>query len=204
MQNNGRALNIGITGGIGAGKTLISLIFKNLGIPVYYADERARYLMNHDDNIAGKIREMFGTEAFLNGTLNRKYLAREVFSQAEKLEQLNRLVHPAVNRDYREWVSRQKNNPYCLKEAALLFETGSYRDLDQTILVYAPEHIRINRILMRDPYRLKEDVETIIRNQMDDEDKKKLADFIIFNDDDRLVIPQVLKIHKMLVSMQVS
>jgi dephospho-CoA kinase len=191
-------LSIGITGGIGSGKTLISRIFRNLGIPVYYSDERARYLMNYEENLIMEIRKTFGPDSFLKGTLNREYLAKEVFGHKEKLEQLNQLVHPAVQQDFSIWQTRQKHAPYSLKEAALLFETGSYRELDRTILVIAPENLRIERILLRDPHRSDADVKKIIASQMADEDKRKLADYIILNDENKLVIPQVIKIHKSL------
>jgi dephospho-CoA kinase len=192
---------IGITGGIGAGKTLISSVFMNLHIPVYHADDRAKFLMIHDEDLKKRIGEAFGPETFnKDGSLNRDYLAKNVFEDQLKLERLNQLVHPVVRKDYREWCKEYSDRPYTLKEAALLFETGSYLELDQTILVYAPLPLRIKRVLIRDPHRLKKDVEKIIRNQMNDEDKKRSADNIIYNDDSRLVIPQVLEIHQRLIA----
>jgi dephospho-CoA kinase len=199
MQQKKRGREIGITGGIGAGKTLISSIFKNLGIPVYYADDQAKFLMNHDKELIRKITQTFGKEALLDGKINRTYLADHVFGNDEKLDQLNRLVHPVVREDYRQWSEKHQDQPYKLKEAALLFETGSYLELDQTILVYSPLSLRIRRVLLRDAQRTKSDVEKIIEHQMPEEEKKKLADHIIYNDDTRLVIPQVLKIHRQLI-----
>jgi dephospho-CoA kinase len=204
MPDKQEGLSIGITGGIGSGKTLISRIFRNLGIAVYYSDERARHLMNHDEMLSGQIREMFGPESFLEGKLNREFLASEVFSRKEKLDQLNQLVHPAVQQDFREWKKLHADDPYCMKEAAMLFETGSYRELDKTILVLAPEHLRIQRILLRDPHRSTADVKGIMASQMPDEEKKKLADYTIVNDDSRLVIPQALKIHRLLAGNSLS
>ncbi len=198
MQKRKRGYDIGITGGIGAGKTLISSIFKNFGIPVYNADDRAKFLMNHDQKLIYEITETFGPLAFLDGKLNRSYLANHVFEDKDKLERLNQLVHPAVGEDYRQWREQYQDQPYTLKEAALLFETGSYHELDQTILVFAPLPLRIQRVLLRDPHRTKADIEKIVENQMPEEEKKKLADHIIYNDDTRLVIPQVLKIHFLL------
>jgi dephospho-CoA kinase len=195
MQKKKKGFDIGITGGIGAGKTLISSIFNNLGIPVYYADERAKFLMNHDEKLIREITEFFGPDTYLNGRLNRSYLSSHVFINRDKLDQLNELVHPAVREDYLQWRQNHLEMPYTLKEAALLFETGSYKELEQTILIYAPLPLRIERTLLRDPHRTKKDIEKIIDNQMPDEEKKKLADHIIYNDDTRLVIPQVLKIH---------
>lgn len=204
MPGKQQGLSIGITGGIGSGKTLISQIFKNLGIAVYYSDDRARHLMNHDEALTGRIREMFGPESFFDGKLNREYLANEVFSRKEKLDMLNQLVHPVVQQDFREWKKLHEEEPYSMKEAALLFETGSYRELDKTILVLAPEHLRIQRILLRDPHRSTADVKKIMASQMPDEEKRKLADYIIYNDDNRLVIPQVLKLHRILTSNGLS
>jgi dephospho-CoA kinase len=197
MPNRSKNLSIGVTGGIGAGKTLICSIFSNLGIPVYHSDDRAKFLMNHKKELKDDIRRTFGKEAFYqDGSLNRNYMAAHVFDDKTNLEKLNRMVHPAVQDDYRHWILKQSDTPYTLKEAALLFETGSYKDLDHTILVYAPLSVRINRILMRDPNRSRTDIEKIIQHQMDEEDKKKLADDIIYNDDSRLVIPQVLELHR--------
>ena len=198
MPGKQQGLSIGITGGIGSGKTLISRIFRNLGIAVYYSDERARHLMNHDESLTGQILEMFGPETFIDGRLNREYLASEIFSRKEKLEKLNQLVHPVVQHDFREWKKLHADAPYCMKEAALLFESGSYRELDKTILVLAPEYLRIQRILLRDSHRSTTDVKKIMASQMSDEEKKKLADYIIINDDSRLVIPQAIKIHRLL------
>lgn len=202
MQKKRKGLDIGITGGIGAGKTLVSSIFKNLGIPVYEADERAKYLMNHDQKLIHAITKAFGPESFRNGTLNRTYLADHVFKNREKLKELNQLVHPVVGEDYRQWRKQFTDTPYTLKEAALLFETGSYHELDQTVLVYAPLPLRIQRVLLRDVHRTKSGVEKIIDNQMDEEEKRKLADYIIYNDDTKLVIPQVLKIHQQLKNLR--
>ena len=200
MQKKNLGLKIGITGGIGAGKSTISGIFKVLGIPVYNADVRAKHIMNHDSQLIQKIIENFGSDLYHNGELNRKKLAKLVFDDSNALERLNQLVHPAVRRDYEEWLDQYKNSDYTIKEAALLFESGSYKELDQTILVYAPLATRINRVLLRDENRSKMDIQNIINNQMNDNNKKKLADFTIINDDTTLVIPQVLKIHQLLLN----
>jgi dephospho-CoA kinase len=201
MPNNSNTHRIGITGGIGAGKTLISSVFMNLGIPVYDADDRAKFLMIHDKHLKKKILETFGSEAFKqDGSLNRNYLARNVFDDQLKLEKLNQLVHPVVRKDYLDWCLEYPDKQYTLKEAALLFETGSYQELDRTILVYAPIPLRIKRVLIRDPHRTKKDIEKIIEHQMDDEHKQRIADFIVYNDDSTLVIPQVLEIHKQLIA----
>lgn len=201
MLKKKKGFDIGITGGIGAGKTIVSSIFKNLGIPVYNADERAKHLMNHDQKLIQDITRNFGPDTFRDGKLNRSYLADHVFDNKEKLEQLNQFVHPVVREDYRQWRKQFEDNPYTLKEAALLFETGSYHELDQTILVFAPLPLRIQRVLLRDIHRTKSDVEKIIKNQLAEEEKKNLADHIIYNDDTKMVIPQVLRIHQHLTEV---
>ncbi len=200
MQKKKLGLKIGITGGIGAGKTTISRIFKVMRIPVYNADERAKDLMNQDHQLKMKIVQLFGSDAYRNGELNRKYLADLVFENANVLKTLNQLVHPIVRKDYHTWLTEHGTKEYTIKEAALLFETGSYKELDQIIFVYAPLPIRIDRILLRDEHRTRLDIEKIIHNQMNDHDKKKLADYTIYNDETKLVIPQVVKIHHQLLN----
>ena len=189
---------IGLTGGIGSGKTTVSKIFAVLGIPIYYADDRAKWLMVNDPLLASSIQDAFGKEAYFeDGTLNRAFLAEQVFSDLEKTNLINSLVHPGVKQDFENWVSEQKA-PYVIKEAALLFETGSYKQLDKTINVSSPLKIRIARILMRDPHRNEHQLHNIIEKQMPDEEKNKLADFIIKNTENKLLIPQVLQIHESL------
>lgn len=197
-MNKPQNLLVGITGGIGAGKSTAARIFSLLGIPIYYADDRAKWLMANSPALTSQIIDRFGKEAYLpDGHLNREYLAKEVFSNAENTAAINALVHPAVKDDFTVWAMRQKA-PYVLKEAALLFETGSYKDLDKNILVSAPTDLRISRVLQRDAHRSKEQVRAIMERQMSDAQKNKLADFIIKNTEDELLIPQVLKIHKSL------
>jgi dephospho-CoA kinase len=192
---------VGITGGIGAGKTIVSKLFILLGIPVYYADDRAKWLMVNDSELILQIREAFGDETYTNaGLLNRTYLANTIFSDPIKYDLINSFVHPVVRTDFAQWADLQKSR-YVLKEAALLFETGSYRDLDKTILVSAPLEIRITRILERDPDRDVKQIHNIIAQQLPEEDKKALADYVIDNKDSKLVIPQVLKIHSDLLAL---
>ena len=193
-------LKVGITGGIGAGKSMVSRIFKLLNIPVYDADSRARWLMNHDPGLRKGIIGLFGPEAFTDAGLNRTYIAQQTFSDKTRLNQLNALVHPAVGTDYHTWEKNQKS-PYSLKEAALLYEAGSYQQLNLVIVVSAPEEIRIQRVLKRDPHRTKEDIEAIISKQWSQEKKEELADFIIYNDGGQLVIPQVLSIHEKIMAL---
>lgn len=186
---------IGVTGGIGAGKSLVCEIFAHLGVPVYNSDDRAKWLMAHDLPLREKIMSSFGPKAYKEGQLNRQYLAQEVFNDPDKLALLNSLVHPVVKGDFDRWVANVRY-PYCIKEAALLFESGSYKDLDMTILVFAPESIRIQRVLERDPFRTEEEVKAIIQKQMDEEEKRKLADQVIINDGSCMVLPQVLALNR--------
>jgi dephospho-CoA kinase len=194
-----KALLIGITGGIGSGKSTVAKIFSMLGIPIYNADDRAKWLMANDSDLKKQIINNFGKESYSDsGLLNREFLAAQVFSDEEKVKTINGLVHPAVKADFEKWVSQQQA-PYVLKEAALLFETGSYKDLDKLINVSAPLRIRISRVLMRDTHRNEKQVNDIIDKQLPDEEKNKLADFVIKNTDNKLLIPQVLEIHRQLL-----
>ena len=187
-------LRIGLTGGIGSGKTTVAKVFETLGIPVYYADDRAKHLMNTNSALKASIIQHFGNEAYQNGGLNRKYLAAIVFNNKEKLELLNSLTHPITIRDAEEWMKKQAT-PYTVKEAALLFESGAAKHLDFVIGVYAPQHIRVQRVVHRDHLPV-EEVMKRISHQIDEEMKMKLCDFVITNNDQQLVIPQVLALHQ--------
>jgi dephospho-CoA kinase len=198
-MKNHKPFLVGITGGIGSGKSTVARIFSILGIPIYYADERAKWLMANDPELKKQILNNFGSESYSEeGVLNRAFLASKVFSDEEKVKIINALVHPAVGADFEKWAHDQ-NSPYVLKEAALLFETGSYKDLDKVINVSSPIKIRISRVLMRDPHRNEKQVNDIIDKQLPDEEKNKLADFVIKNTDNKMLIPQVLEIHKQLL-----
>ncbi|GAB3663734.1 dephospho-CoA kinase [Echinicola sediminis] len=197
-MNKPQPLLVGITGGIGAGKSTAARIFHTLGIPVYSADDRAKWLMANAETLKASIISAFGPEAYLaDGSLNRSYLANEVFSDPEKTKTINGLVHPAVKADFESWAKNQ-NSPYVLKEAALLFETGSYKELDKVINVFAPEQTRLLRVITRDVQRSKEQILSIMDRQLPDGEKNKLADFTIDNSDNKMLIPQVLKIHRKL------
>lgn len=194
---------IGITGGIGSGKSLICRIFHVLGVPVYDADSRAKKLMTTDGILIDQIKKEFGTLSYdEKGELNRELLGNTVFNKPDKLARLNALVHPRVAWDYNQWISEQSGVNYCLKEAALLFEAGSYQLLDKIIVVSASDELRIKRVLQRDPHRSKADVERIIKNQMPQEEKMKRADYVIKNDESELVVPQVVKLHEWFNSMK--
>jgi len=185
---------VGITGGIGSGKTLVSKIFAVLSVPIYNADSRAKELIN--STLIDPITKVFGSDSYENGVLNRTYIAKLVFGNNKQLQLLNSIVHPAVAIDFKHWVSEHKNSKYVLKEAALLVETGSYKQLDKLIIITAPSQLRVERIKKRDAFRSKEEIEKIMESQVSDKEKVVLADFVINNDETGLLIPQVLGIDK--------
>lgn len=195
MSNN--LLSIGITGGIGSGKSTVANIFSLLGVPLYNADNRAKWLMKNDNELINNISNYFGPDSYKDDQLNRQYLAEKVFKDENLVKKLNSFVHPAVAKDFAEWSSRYTTG-YVLKEAALLFETGSYKELDSTILITSPRELKIKRIIDRDPQRSLEQIENIISRQMVVEEAKAKADYVIINDDSALLIPQVLELHSVL------
>ncbi|HMK27095.1 MAG TPA: dephospho-CoA kinase [Chitinophagaceae bacterium] len=186
-------LRIGLTGGIGSGKSVVAKVFETLGIPVYYADDAAKNLMNNDKDLKAAIIKSFGEASYANGELDRKYLAGIVFNDKEKLELLNSLTHPATIRDAGEWI-KQQTSAYIIKEAALLFESGANKNLDYVIGVDAPLPLRIKRVMARDGISEAEIMKRINR-QMDEEKKMKRCNFVIINDEEQLVIPQVMELH---------
>ena len=193
-------LKIGITGGIGSGKSTACLVFEKLGIPVYNSDKRAKDLMVEDETLIDSIKSTFGKEVYSGKELNRSVLAGKVFKSKDELEKLNSLVHPAVGRDYKNWLSQYKEEKYTIKEAALLFEAGIYKTLDKVIMVTCPLEERLNRVMKRDGVD-RESVLHRIKNQWVEEEKLKLADYFIHNDGSQLLIPQVLKIHKEILAL---
>ncbi|MBC5774482.1 dephospho-CoA kinase [Pontibacter sp. KCTC 32443] len=194
-------LKIGITGGIGVGKTVVCRMFAILGVPVYDADTRAKWVMRYDEALKQELTDAFGPETYTQeGELNRTYLAKTAFHDPQKLALLNSLVHPHVGNDFEHWVEAQSSAPYVIKEAALMYESESWRQMDEIIVVSAPLEVRIKRVLQRDPHRTQHDIEAIIGKQLKEEDKKARAQHIIYNDDQQLVIPQVLKLHELFIS----
>ncbi len=191
-------LKIGLTGGIGSGKTTVAKVFETLGIPVYYADDATKRLMNSNNALKALIIQHFGEASYTNGALNRKHIADIVFNNKEKLALLNSITHPATIEDANEWI-QQQTSPYIIKEAALLFETEAAKHLDYFIGVSAPLEIRIKRVMNRDNLSEAE-VMNRINRQMDEEEKMKRCDFIITNNDEELVIPQVLSTHEKIIS----
>lgn len=194
MKN--RPLQVGITGGIGSGKSLVCRIFMALGAPVYDADSQARRLMTTDKALIEQIKSEFGPLSYRpDGSLNRAHISQLTFGNPERLRKLNGLVHPKVAFDYAEWSARNLRHPYVLREAALLYESGSYTSVDKMIVVSAPEGLRIQRTISRDPQRTKADIRKIMESQWPESEKIKRADYVINNDEQHLVIPQVLELH---------
>ena len=190
-------LKIGITGGIGSGKSTVAKVFEVLGIPVYYADDAAKKLMNTDEKLKEKIQLQFGNDVYKDGRLDRKYLSEIVFNNPEKLQVLNALVHPATLKDAEKWMQNQ-STAYSLKEAALIFESGAHEHLDFVIGVTAPAPLRIQRTMQRDGIT-REDVIARMDKQMDETIKMKLCDFVIKNDEQEMLLPQVLELHEKLL-----
>ena len=193
-------LKIGITGGIGSGKTTVCRIFELLGIPVFYADAQAKLVMYTDEKLRDGIIHAFGFRSYLpDGSLNRKHIADIVFKDEGELSALNALVHPAVFRAFDHWALKQ-TAPYVVKEAALLFESGSDKMCDYTILIKTPDRIKIARVIERD-HITEADIRLRMARQWTDEEKEKLADYILLNNEKLLLIPQVLALHERFVSL---
>jgi dephospho-CoA kinase len=196
------ALRIGLTGGIGSGKSTVAKVFETLGIPVYYADEAAKRIMNEDALLKEQIIQQFGAATYPDGKLDRKYLAGIVFNNPAKLEVLNSLVHPATIRNGELWMEKQ-TTPYAIKEAAIIFESGSQSNLDYVIGVSAPDALRIHRTMQRD-HITREDVLVRMSKQIKQVIKMRLCDFVIMNDEQQAVIPQVMKLHEELLRKAAS
>lgn len=185
---------IGLTGGIGSGKSTVAKIFETLDIPVYYADDEAKKLYITNSVMKSEIIQSFGKETYVNGQLNREYLGSQVFADKEKLQLLNSIVHPRLEAHYQNWLKGNEEKRYVLKEAAILIEMGGHQQCDKVILVSSPEDVRIQRVISRDD-TTEEQVRNRMDKQMPEEEKKTYADFIIDNSGDTLLIPQVVKIH---------
>lgn len=194
-------LKIGLTGGIGAGKTTVARLFEILHIHVYYADQKAKYLMEKDPALRNSLISLFGPKVFQGNILNRKYISDLVFNNKDSLRKLNSLVHPVVRNDFVEWCRIRENEIYVVQEAALLFESGFYKDFDKNILVSSPVNLRIQRLIRRD-HSTEDEIRLRIENQMTDEQKRTLADLEIRNTENELLIPQVLEIHNKFVSLK--
>ncbi|MBC3539635.1 dephospho-CoA kinase [Rufibacter sediminis] len=189
-------LKIGITGGIGSGKSIVCRCFQLLGVPVYDSDTRAKWVMNHDSELRDQLIAAFGPETFdAQQNLNRAYLSQKVFHNAPELAKLNGLVHPQVRKDFYSWVAQQQT-PYLLKEAALMFESNAYTQVDHVLTVSAPLSLRLSRTLQRDPHRTAAEVEAIMGKQLSEEERVSRAQFVLYNDEAQLVLPQVVQLHQ--------
>ncbi len=192
-------LKVGITGGIGSGKSTVAKIFEVLGIPVFYADAEAKKLMNESLVIRHELIRYFGEDAYINNKLNRPYIAKQVFGNKEKLDLLNSITHPETIRNSNEWMDRQIT-PYAIKEAALFFESGSQDTVDIMIGVYAPKHLRLQRVMHRDNFS-REDILKRMQGQINEEIKMRLCDNVITNDEQTPVLQQVLELHEKFLAM---
>ncbi len=188
---------IGLTGGMGSGKTTVANFFKDLGIPVFIADEAAKYLMSQDSEVKNELISLFGSEAYKNEELDRKYIASKVFNSSEKLQELNQIIHPAVAAHFQKWVLEQQA-PFVIYEAAILFETGGYKNCDKVILVTAPIQDRIKRLQNRDKSSVKE-IEARLQHQWSDEEKRKLTNYEIINKEISFTKEQVRNMHEILL-----
>jgi dephospho-CoA kinase len=191
-------LKIGLTGGIGSGKSVVAGIFKVLDVPVFDADSSAKQIMEKDEQLILSIKKLFGEDSYKNKKPDRQFIASIVFRDPGKLKQLNALVHPATIAAADKWMNEQVT-AYAVKEAAILFEAGSAANLDFVIGVYAPESLRIKRVMDRD-HLTHEQVLARMKRQMNEEEKMKLCDFVVINDEQQLLIPQVVQLHEKLLS----
>jgi len=182
-------LKIGLTGGIGSGKSVVARVFKILEVPVYHADSEAKRIMNTHSDVKNGIRNLLGDQTYRDGKLDRAFVASRVFNNSDLLNKLNEIVHKFLHQ------------PYIIEEAAILFETGFYKDFDYMLVVYASEELRIRRVMERD-LADREEILKRMSNQMSEESKKELADFTIFNNENDLIIPQVLSLHHKFLSLQ--
>ncbi len=196
-----KGLRVGITGGIGSGKSTVCRIFESLGIPIYDADYWAKWLLNHEPTLKLAVVKIFGSEAYTaNGDYNRPFVAQQAFSDPAKLAALNAVAHPAVETHGRAWhtAKTSEGHPYTLKEAALMIESGSYQHLDFLIVVTAPEAIRIERVMKRDGTS-EAQVRARMEHQLPEPEKLALADFVLVNDGEHSLVQQVWKLHQVLL-----
>lgn len=191
---------IGITGGIGAGKSTVSTICKHLGFKVYNSDQRAKEIVSEDSIIKKKLISFFGNNVYKNGVLDRKFLSDKIFNDKSSLQQINSIIHPAVKKDFNCWVTNNSNEKILFKESALLFESGAYKELDKIILIVSDKNLRVSRVLNRDQKRSKKEIESIIDKQIDEVDAIKYADIVIDNNHKKMLLPSVIKeIEKLIV-----
>ena len=191
---------IGITGGIGAGKSTVSTICKHLGFKVYNSDQRAKEIVSEDSIIKKKLISFFGNNIYKNGVLDRKFLSDKIFNDKSSLQQINSIIHPAVKKDFNSWVINNSNEKILFKESALLLESGAFKELDKIILIVSDKNLRVSRVLNRDQNRSKKEIESIIDKQIDEVDAIKYADIVIDNNHKKMLLPSVIKeIEKLIV-----
>ena len=191
---------IGITGGIGAGKSTVSTICKHLGFKVYNSDQRAKEIVSEESIIKKKLISFFGNNIYKNGVLDRKFLSDKIFNDKSSLEQINSIIHPAVKKDFNSWVINNSNEKILFKESALLLESGAYKEIDKIILIVSDKNLRVSRVLNRDQNRSKKEIESIIDKQIDEVDAIKYADIVIDNNHKKMLLPSVIKeIEKLIV-----
>ncbi len=199
MRSIKSSLKIGLTGGIGSGKSTVAKVFEVLGVPVFYADEAAKEMMNNNLVLRQHLVDAFGEETYMNNVVNRTYLSSVVFNNATQLERLNAIVHPATIAEAERWFAQQ-TAAYVIKEAALLFESGSAAGLDYIVGVSAPQPVRIQRVMKRDNVT-REQVLQRINKQINEAIKMKLCNFVLMNDGQQLLLPQVIELHKQLLNL---
>lgn len=190
-------IKVGLTGGLGSGKTTVAKIFEEYGIPVFYADDEAKKITSSSQKVKDQLIKEFGPQLYSNGKLDRPALAEIIFNDKNAIDIVNDIIHPAVRQAFQEWTLIQKS-PYILEEAAILFETGEYRAFDKTILVTAPEELRIQRVMNRSGWT-REEAKIRLQNQWEESHKIPLADFVILNDGTRPLGPQISEIHESLL-----
>lgn len=187
-------LKIGLTGGIGSGKTLVAKVFSLLGVPVYYADDAAKTLMISDAGLRDALHNAFGGGIYNQQGINRQQFAEKIFNNAAALQLANSIIHPYVFRDFEQWCIRQSGSPYVIMETAILLESGAHAMMDHSVVVVAPAETRIHRVMQRDAVN-RESVLARMRNQVSDEERNRIAGFLLYNDEEHLLLPQVLDIH---------
>ena len=193
-------LKVGITGGMGSGKSTVCNILKNLGVPVFSSDDVGKMLLNNDDYLKSQIKKKFDSDMYTSsGTIDRERMARLVFNNPDELKKLNELVHPRVKAEFDSWCKKNEKKPYVVKEAAILFETDQHKELDKMVTVFCPKEERIRRIIKRDEVT-KESVEKRMLHQYSDAERNALADFIIMNDGNEELLPQVMELHELLLN----
>jgi len=197
-------VRVGITGGIGSGKTIVASVFERIGVPVFYADAEAAHITNSHPDLIRSLKENFGADIIgSDGTPDRKKLREVIFHDEGKRKAINSLIHPLVKQRFESWCSEHQHFPIVMKEAAILFESGSDKGLNKVIVVAAPEDLRIQRVMKRDGVD-EGHVRAVMKNQMPESEKTCLADFVIHNDEEQLLVPQVLRVHSILKALSLK